>query len=247
MANFYRFLVTVCAAVVLTPLAAMLFEPFFSEFLQLAGIDTSEWAGPVMSTLASFLSSPTYLWPALVLSGIAVGMWVDALLRKKDSTADNAKIEKKLLDREELADRADTLVTGLARLYGEWDPAHDQAWWDDTEDGTHRGSKSRAHIKDAKFVEKYADSYMAEAWSIFSLSQKFLVLDSNRLWSVSRGVGSSRDLHELVVFLSEVSADLRHDEPRLAPRNRLMRARGNKSDHGELGVTGDHPNVDPAP
>lgn len=55
--------------------AAMLFEPFFSEVLRSAGIDTARWVRPVMSMFAFVASSTWMNMLAISIVGAAIGAW----------------------------------------------------------------------------------------------------------------------------------------------------------------------------
>lgn len=86
MVGLFRFLLLCCA----TAFMAMFAEPFFSQALLLAGIDTSKWAGPVMMWLSDFTSQE---WVRLLGSGVigaTVGTWLHWTLIKLEMSRSDA-------------------------------------------------------------------------------------------------------------------------------------------------------------
>lgn len=63
---------------------AMFAEPFFSELLMQAGIDTSRWAGPVMTFLGDLISQTWFQLLGIGVIGATIGAWADWVLRRLD-------------------------------------------------------------------------------------------------------------------------------------------------------------------
>lgn len=60
---------------------AMFAKPFFSELLRRAGIDTAQWAGPVIAAASSLISQEWFRLLGVAAIGTAVGLWLDTFLR----------------------------------------------------------------------------------------------------------------------------------------------------------------------
>lgn len=197
----------------------MFAEPFFSELLLRIGVDTSQWVEPIMSAVADFFASPQYLWPTLVVIGMAVGAWLDNWLRRRDQSSRLAQS----IDRVALADRASAIAAKVSAIYGEWQADQSIARSEDRykmraaiSEGQHQSSiRSSSDNVNRKYIERYSEQCNTEVWSVIGLARKVVVVDRWSHWRLSHGVRDASDLYGIVAFLGHIEASLRHDNPDL--------------------------------
>lgn len=67
---------------VLGPLAAMAFEPFFTELLKLLGWDSAKWAAPMLTVVAGIVASGWFKTLAPLSIGFGCGALLDWFLRR---------------------------------------------------------------------------------------------------------------------------------------------------------------------
>ena len=228
MPRIFRLIATIFAVFFVAPLASVVAEPFVSEVLRRLGVDTSKWAGPFMSAVEGFSHSPFYLCPTLIMIGMAIGAWIDAILRRRESSAQTNATNNAgaPIDRLALADRADELVRRLSALHGAWESERGRAWQDDvgarvqnpTDPLSHFKRTSTTHV-DGKYKERYGEQCMGDVLQITTLAQKCIQLDASEVWWLCRGVTHSSDLQDRAYFFSRISARLRHSEPDIPLRD----------------------------
>ena len=93
MRRFFQIFWAIVAAIIVVPVAG----GWFSELAKEKGLyeQPSEKADAAMIWLSSFVSRPTYWGLAGLVVGMAIGMWMDALLRRreKEEPAPAVKLE----------------------------------------------------------------------------------------------------------------------------------------------------------
>lgn len=108
-----------CVRYILLALAtaalAMLFEPFFSEALRRAGIDSAEWVAPIMNGVAAAASLAWLNVLAISIVGAAVGAWAHYLASVLDR-----KTPRKEARLSGLVSQFDNLKGDLAGLLIHW-------------------------------------------------------------------------------------------------------------------------------
>ncbi len=75
MANLVRILLAGAALAIVSPFVAMLAEPFFSALLQEIGVDTSQWARPIVMFVQGLVAQLWFQLLATFIVGAALGTW----------------------------------------------------------------------------------------------------------------------------------------------------------------------------
>lgn len=113
-------------------------------------------------------------------------------------------------DRQDLGNEMRELVDKLSYLYAEWEGEHQIAWQKDTIN--FRGMQEenfRQHSMELtnKYIQQYG-KHVGECQSLIALAKKYVSIDRSDFWRIQHGVRSPHDVHEMIIFLSSLSATL---------------------------------------
>lgn len=211
--RFVRWLATVVVVGLVLAVSFGVVGEFFIELAREKGLydQPSERLSGFMTALSAFVTQTWFMALTGVAVGFAGGMWVDSLLRKRETAPNSGAGDG--IDRVVLADRASVIAAKVSAMYGQWKADHTIAW---SEDRLRPGdSQSSADNVNRKYIERYSEQYNAEVWSVIGMARKFVVVDSSTHFNLSHGVSNASDLNAIVVLLGHIEASLRHDQPDL--------------------------------
>jgi hypothetical protein len=176
-----------------------------------------------LSALSSidFLVSNHWYWLAVgAATGLAVGTWLDAFLKRQSiATPSNA------IDRQALASEADNLAASISVLVSDYTSRLQIAWHEDSAglraamaDGNAlMGNHARIQ---AQAIERYGEKYHRDVWRVIALAQKCIQLDRGDMWRISHGIRFEQ-VEQLPMVLTKIAAALRYPQPDLPMLDRL--------------------------
>lgn len=235
--RFIRWFATAVMAGLVLAIVFGVVGEFFIELARERGYydNPSERMDTVMTAISAFVTRTWFLVLTGAVAGFAGGGWLDTVLRRKDTP----------VDRVELADRADAIAAKAFRIYGQWEADHSRAWEDDSSDD--RFNNKTLVVKE-RYIARFADEILPEAWQVISEAKKYISLDRSDLWKIEHGVSHKQSLHDMVVLLQGIGATLRTGREDLPLRDKIRDERErerSKLDEGPLPAMGGETLVSP--
>ncbi|MBY0582357.1 MAG: hypothetical protein K2P68_05480 [Sphingomonas sp.] len=205
----------------LAGIAIAVIGQFFIQVAQDKGWYTR--AGHKWDVAMTFLLSSWTLYPATLLAGFVVGLWVDAILAKRERKPLEEEAQRHYIDRLALALEAEILSREIAALAGAGQARAAIAWQEDTSEMISRGpeeprrpTRDRSVSERAKIIEKYGEKYHADAWRIIDAAGRLMPLDRNDVWQVSHLLHGGYDIDKMSSYLMRIANGLRYpNEPQL--------------------------------
>lgn len=198
----------------MTTIATSLVIPFVQapagKLAEKIGFNTAlsdRWEA-IMGFLSNLTSNPWYIFAAAFSAGLAIGVWMDSLLRRRETIPEHPEI-----DREQLAAQADNLSQNVSELLGDFTERVAIAQNDDfnaLREGQRRGGlrDNQADVT-ARAINSFHAKYNSEFWTIIALAQKCISLDHGDLWQVSHGMGY-HDIQKVPGILAKIAISLRY-------------------------------------
>lgn len=177
---------------------------------------------PAVNSVLDVLQSAWVQYPAVFVLGLAIGLWADAFLRRREQRSDATPVAE--IDHEALADEAEALSRKIWTLVGEAAGREQLAWYEDSQDmrmlayqDTGRGPPvhERSTREGARTIERYAALYHHDAESIIARATKVINLDRGDLWNISHILSSHRGIGDMARLLTRIAVHLRHGQPDL--------------------------------
>lgn len=165
----------------------------------------SQRLAAMMTYLDALVGASWFHWAGGAIIGLAAGVWLDALLRRKlrEPLLARAKI-----DLTGLADEAQNLAKGINELLGETHrrpPTHPK-FARNTELWQQEG-----HEREESAIRQFRSKYATDVFRILETSSKYIEITKQEVWSVSH-LSGSHDLDALAQLLSRISSRLREIE-----------------------------------
>ncbi|MGA0597572.1 hypothetical protein [Enterovirga sp. CN4-39] len=171
-----------------------------------------------MDSVINALQSAVVQYPAAILLGFCIGVWLDAILRKRE-------FEYEQIDRNKLADEIEIVARKISQIAADGAAAEVIGWEQDSQElmaqpsGTRHLTRDRATAARGRALEKYGE-YHFPIETLLAKAAKCVSLDRSDLWRVSHILSSGRDIGEMARFLAVIAIELRHPQPTLPIRDR---------------------------
>ena len=189
---------------------AVVFIPPAGEFFTVLARSHQLYDNPdktvtgVLSALHGLAMSWWFGWFGGLVIGFAVGAWLDWFFGRSARQA-------QVLERSDLATRAETLAQGISALVGEYEGRRSEVWHEDTQDLiAGKKGRPRSQIVESNFSQKYGEKYHGEAWIVINAAGQLISIDQRDTFSVLHGTGLS-DAHHMVDLLTRLAGRLRYE------------------------------------
>jgi hypothetical protein len=178
------------------------------RYVQMIAANVSFWFYPFFATVFAFA---------------IIGAGTSALLLKRFFSGETALGELRLLagameenQKLKIAENIDSLCIKIAAIYGSWESEYTSAWSRDglaSSEALRRGEVPFVTVEadsvNRRHIQTFSERHLSDARSAIAMAKKYVSIDASKEWNASHGVRRSGDLHDLLVFLSDISATLK--------------------------------------
>jgi hypothetical protein len=197
--------------------SAVIVLPFLTAWAEKAGWfdNPPETAANMIAVILEFSALASKPWVAWtvggalgVISGFAAGVWLDALLRRKER---EPLVRQAEIDLNGLADEAEKISAAIYRLMGESQrkpptlPRYTSVMKEDWEAGSDAWRDENQEITE-RLARQYLTEYAASAWRVIGIAEKYVEITRDHRWDLDR---AHEPAERMAQFLAELSGRLR--------------------------------------